>query len=72
VQLGQDGNYLFTVGADGHAEFKPVTVARTVGNETVIASGVQPGEQVVTEGAYRLTKGSKVIVAKPAKPGATS
>ena len=72
VQLGQDGNFAFVVTPDGSAEYRRVTVSRTVGAETVISGGLQPGEPVVTEGAYRLTKGTKVIVGKPTKPGATS
>lgn len=60
VQIGQNGSYVFTVGSDGIAQFKPVSVARQIGGETVIASGLQPGEQVVVDGAYRLTKGSRV------------
>jgi multidrug efflux pump subunit AcrA (membrane-fusion protein) len=30
------------------------------GNETIVASGLKPGEQVVTDGQLRLTKGVKV------------
>jgi len=67
VQIGQNGSYVFTAGADGVAQFKPVSVARQIGNETVIASGLKPGEQVVVDGAYRLTKGSRVI-ARGQKP----
>jgi len=40
--------------------------ARTLGNETIVASGLQAGEQVVTDGQARLTGGTKVEVRAPA------
>jgi multidrug efflux system membrane fusion protein len=39
-----------------------VTVARTNGTDTVIASGLKPGETVVTDGQLRLVAGSKVSI----------
>jgi multidrug efflux system membrane fusion protein len=33
-----------------------------VGEETVIASGLQPGQRVVTDGQLRLTPGAKVDI----------
>jgi multidrug efflux system membrane fusion protein len=65
VQMGQSGRYVFVVKPDQTAELRPVTVAREVGQETVIASGVAPGETVVTDGQLRLVPGAKVD-AKPA------
>jgi len=35
----------------------------------VVAKGLSPGEKVVVEGQYRLTKGARVRVSAPA-PGA--
>jgi hypothetical protein len=37
-------------------------------NQTVIASGLEGGESVVTDGHLRLTNGSRVVV-RPAAPG---
>ena len=39
-----------------------MTVARTQGNETVIAKGLQVGEKVVTDGQPRLTQGAKIEI----------
>jgi multidrug efflux system membrane fusion protein len=39
-----------------------VVVTRTAAAETVIASGVEPGETVVTDGQIRLVPGSKISV----------
>jgi multidrug efflux system membrane fusion protein len=60
VQDGQQGPYLFVVDKEMKAEPRSVTVARTVGNESVVTSGVQPGEVVVTDGQIRLIPGAKV------------
>jgi multidrug efflux system membrane fusion protein len=41
---------------------RPITVQRTAGEYTVVEKGLNPGEQVVTDGQLRLTSGSKVQV----------
>jgi len=60
VQAGPQGPYVFKVTAEQTVEMQPVTVARTRGAETVIASGVQPGETVVTDGHLRLVPGPRI------------
>lgn len=60
VQTGQIGAYVFVVGSDNTADMRPVVVKRTFGNETVIASGLRPGDRVVTDGQLRLVRGAKV------------
>ena len=62
VQSGQQGTYVFIVKTDQTVEMKPVTVDRSSGSETVIASGLQPGETVVTDGHLRLVPGSRISV----------
>jgi multidrug efflux system membrane fusion protein len=47
-------------------EERPVKVARTIEGDSVISSGIQPGETVVTDGQLRLIPGMKVQIAKPA------
>ena len=68
VQASQQGLYVFVVKADQTVETRPVKVAWTEGNETVISEGVRPGETVVTDGQLRLTPGAKVSF-KPAGEG---
>jgi membrane fusion protein, multidrug efflux system len=74
VQTGQQGTYVFTVKPDQTVEMRPVTVERASGSETVLSSGVQPGEIVVTDGHLRLVPGSRISVkgdnqqAEQAKP----
>ena len=64
VQTSQSGTYVFVV-IDGAAKAQPVTVARTVGAEAVIAQGLKGGETVVTDGQLLLTDGTKVAPRAP-------
>jgi multidrug efflux system membrane fusion protein len=62
VQTGQQGTYVFVVKSDQTVELRPVTVDRSSGSETVVASGIQPGDTVVTDGHLRLVPGSRISV----------
>jgi multidrug efflux system membrane fusion protein len=64
VQTGQSGTFVMVVKADMTIELRPVTVARAVGDESVIASGLKAGETVVTDGHLRLVPGAKVEIKK--------
>jgi multidrug efflux system membrane fusion protein len=68
VQTGQTGDFVFVINSDQRAESRPVKVARTLGAESVIAKGIDPGETVVTDGQLRLIPGVKVQI-KPAAQG---
>jgi membrane fusion protein, multidrug efflux system len=67
VQVGQEGQHVFVVKPDNSVEVRPVVVARTDEGETVIANGLQPGEQIVREGQFLLGPGSRVEI-KDGKP----
>jgi multidrug efflux system membrane fusion protein len=62
VQTGQQGQYVFVVKQDQTVELRTVTVARANGEETVIRTGLKPGETVVTDGQLRLVPGSHINV----------
>jgi membrane fusion protein, multidrug efflux system len=62
VQTGQEGEFVFVVKPDDTVESRPVTVARTVGQEAVIEKGLHPGERVVTDGQLRLVPGARVEI----------
>jgi multidrug efflux system membrane fusion protein len=62
VQAGQQGTFVFAVNQDQTVEVRPVTVARTRGAESVIATGVGPGDTVVTDGHLRLVPGARISV----------
>jgi multidrug efflux system membrane fusion protein len=67
IQNGPNGPYVFVVRNDNTAEVRNVKVARTEGDDTVIASGVAPGERVVTVGQLRLAPGTPVAEAQRTK-----
>ena len=60
VETGQKGPYVYVVGGDNLAQFRPVVTGPAVNGVTVIQSGVAPGEQVVTDGQLRLVAGIAV------------
>jgi multidrug efflux system membrane fusion protein len=62
VQTGQEGPFVFVVKADRSVESRPVTIGSRVDQDIVIASGIEAGETVVTEGQLRLAPGIKVQV----------
>jgi RND family efflux transporter MFP subunit len=64
VQVGQSGNFVYVV-REGVASVRPVKVARAVDSETVIGSGLEDGEVVVTDGQLLLTNGARVAVRAP-------
>lgn len=71
VQVGQNGTYVFVVKSDNTVELRPVTVDRTIDNESVIAKGLAEGDRVVIDGQLRLTNGSRVEIRTSAgtRPG---
>ena len=62
LQTSQTGTYVYIVDKDLKALQQPVKVGWNVGDETVIAAGLQPGQRVVTDGQLRLTPGAKVDI----------
>ena len=67
IQNGPKGQYVFVVRNDMTVELRDIKVARADGNDTVIASGLKPGERVVTVGQLRLGPGTKVAEDRNAK-----
>lgn len=67
VQTGQTGDFVFVVKSDMTVDHRAVKVARNAGEVSVIASGVEPGETVVTDGQLRLVPGMKVQISKTAQ-----
>ncbi len=68
VQVGQNGSYCYVVKNDNTVEYRPVTVSRTVGGQSVIEKGLTEGERVVTDGQLRLTNGSRIEIRTTAEP----
>jgi membrane fusion protein, multidrug efflux system len=64
VQTGQGGTFVMVVREDRSVESRPVTVSRMVGEESVIGSGLRPGETVVIDGHLRIVPGGRVEIKK--------
>src|SRR6266446_6622692 len=62
VQTGPAGQYVFVVKPDMTTEVRKVTVERIEGDSAIIATGLEKGERVVTQGQLRLGAGAKVVV----------
>lgn len=60
VQNGPSGQYVFVVKPDQTVEMRPIQVARTEGDDTVVSSGLKPGDRVVTVGQLRLAPGTRI------------
>lgn len=71
VETGRDGKYVFVIRADKRVEFRPVTVLANTGDVAVIGEGLRVGEQVVTDGQFRLSPGWRVEI-KSDKQGAAA
>ena len=69
VQPGQDGPFVYLIGAEDKVEIRPVKVSRQLGNEIVIASGIAGGDQVITEIPQALRPGATVRIADVAAEG---
>ena len=61
VQVSQTGNFVYVI-KNNVAELRPVKVARTLGEVTVLESGVADGDAVVVDGHLLLTNGVRVAI----------
>ena len=68
VQAGQTGNFVYVIKND-LAELHPVKVARTLGDVTVLESGVADGDSVVVNGHLQLINGTRVAIREAKKAG---
>ncbi|MGO8795724.1 MAG: MdtA/MuxA family multidrug efflux RND transporter periplasmic adaptor subunit [Candidatus Sulfotelmatobacter sp.] len=68
ILRGPHGAYVYAVKPDNTVEARNVTIGLTQGNTTVVASGLTPGEMVVTDGQDKLQTGSS-IAPRNATPG---
>lgn len=62
LQTGQNGTFVYVVEPDMTARVQPIKVARTAGDESVIASGLQAGQRVVVDGQLQVLPGGKVNI----------
>jgi multidrug efflux system membrane fusion protein len=63
VQPGQDSSFVYMVNEESRVIVQPIKISRQIGREVVIAAGVKPGDQVITEIPQALQTGARVTVA---------
>jgi multidrug efflux system membrane fusion protein len=54
VQRGPHGLFAWVVRKDNTVEPRPIQTSTTTGNSTIVSSGVEDGDRVVTDGQYKL------------------
>ena len=62
VQPGQDGSFVYLIDEASKVKVQPVKIARQLGGDVVIASGVKAGDRVITEIPQALQPGATVQV----------
>lgn len=72
VQRGPQGSFTYVVDANNTVKMQPIQIALTQGSTVVLASGLQPGERVVTDGQEKLQAGSRVQPQAPQQQGGQS
>lgn len=60
LQRSQNGMLVFVVRPGDTVEPRKVVVGRTTETQALITSGLEPGEEVVTDGQMRLRKGARI------------
>jgi multidrug efflux system membrane fusion protein len=69
LQTGLQGSYVWVIDKDAKggttARIQPIKIALAEGQVTILDSGLQPGQNVVVDGADRLRPGQAVTVSVP-------
>ena len=72
ILRGPQGTFVYAVNPDKTVQDKAVTVGLTQGDTTVITSGINPGDTVVTDGQDKLQRGSPINVRGTSPSGGAS
>jgi multidrug efflux system membrane fusion protein len=65
IQRGPRGLFAWVVTANDTAAVRPIQLGPTTGDLTVVTSGLNEGDRIVTEGQYKLQANSPVTVTTP-------
>ncbi len=69
IQHGPKGTFVYVIGSDSTVSVQPVVIESTQSDETLLTSGLKPGQMVVTDGQNQIRPGSKVVARPPEKSG---
>jgi membrane fusion protein, multidrug efflux system len=64
IQRGPNGVFVYVATAEDRAKVRPVELAMQLENETILKSGVEPGERIITAGFARLQDNARIIFAR--------
>jgi membrane fusion protein, multidrug efflux system len=65
LQRGPDGVFAWVIGGDGKAQMRPIETGPAADEVVIVATGLEAGDRVVTEGYYRLQPGIPIAVEAP-------
>ena len=65
VQRGPHGLFTWVVKADNTVEPRPIQTGATTADHTIVTSGVDDGDRVVTDGQYKLETNAPVTITAP-------
>ncbi|WP_432377277.1 efflux RND transporter periplasmic adaptor subunit [Duganella sp. P38] len=71
VSTDQNRKFVFVVGKDNKAEYRPVTLGQQVDGLRIVRDGLKPGEKIVVNGLQRVKPGAPItpnIIAMDADP----
>ncbi len=68
IQRGPQGTFVYVMKRDQTVEVRAIEIASIQGDTAVIQSGLDVGEQVVSEGQNQLRPGAKVAVRAAPEP----
>jgi len=69
IQRGPNGTFVYVLKDESTVAVRPVTLAQQDDAQTVVATGLQAGERVVTTGFARLTDGTQVVASSAEDAG---
>jgi multidrug efflux system membrane fusion protein len=69
LRHGNSGDYVWILNADHTVTMRPVKAGQATVDRVQVASGLQAGEKVITEGADRLRDGARVVLPGDAPSG---
>src|SRR6516225_3149944 len=72
IQRGPNGTFVYVLRDNNTVTVRPVSLTQQDDTRSVVGSGLQAGDKVVTTGFARLTEGSQVIASSADDAGQTS
>jgi membrane fusion protein, multidrug efflux system len=63
ILIDQTGSFVWRIGADGKAARAPVEIGLRKAARVEVASGLEPGDRIVSAGTQKVTEGAAVVIA---------